>query len=128
MVWLIMRSFSGRHAALQLFKPVQHDVDLRRRRTLLVPLDHQKSLVVWADVVVRRKWAVCLVMPFEQHPGLACRETRLRGNICGHHPVAVAIEELPAAPRPNWFRAAIGRDLPLATRAGKRPDVYLFPA
>src|SRR6266568_4988483 len=32
MVWPIMPLFAGGHATLQLFKPVQHDVDLRRRR------------------------------------------------------------------------------------------------
>src|ERR1700674_1122839 len=43
----------GRHAALQLFKPVQHDVDLRRRRLrLLACLEHQEALAIWRDVVV----------------------------------------------------------------------------
>src|ERR1700682_3514522 len=35
------------HAALQLFKPVEHDVDLRRRGgLLLVGLEHQEALTV----------------------------------------------------------------------------------
>src|SRR5712664_4679123 len=41
-----------RHAALQLFKPVQHDVDLRRGGSLLlVWLEHQEALAVRRDIV-----------------------------------------------------------------------------
>jgi hypothetical protein len=36
----------GRHAALQLFKPVQHDIDLRWGRLLLAGLEHQEALAV----------------------------------------------------------------------------------
>ena len=45
-------SFSGWHAALQLFKPVEYDIDLRRCRVpLRAGLEHQEALAA-----TRRSW------------------------------------------------------------------------
>ena len=47
----------GRHFLLQLFQPVQYDVDLRRGR--LPPFgghEHQEALAVWET---RRNWEAC---------------------------------------------------------------------
>jgi len=38
----------------QLFKPVQHDIDLRGRLRLLVGLEHQKPLAIRGNVIVRK--------------------------------------------------------------------------
>jgi hypothetical protein len=46
---------SGGHAALQLFKPVLHDVDLRRRGSLLGVLDHQKPLAIRGHIIGRAR-------------------------------------------------------------------------
>src|SRR5229473_4291486 len=54
--------FPGGNFLLQLFKPVQHDVDLRRcRLRLLAGLEHQKALAIGRHVVVAgrcRNWRV----------------------------------------------------------------------
>ena len=101
--------FLCRDAALQLFKPVQHYVDLGCRRFLLACLNHQKPLPVGADVVVGLKskdaW---LVLPVEQQFGFGRSEYRLGLDGCDHHPVAVAIEQLAPVPRPDRLNAAFG--------------------
>jgi len=43
----------SRNFLLQLFKPVQDDVDLRCCCRLIIFLDHHKPLAVWRDIVVR---------------------------------------------------------------------------
>src|SRR6266851_7635676 len=106
------------HAALQLFNPVQHDVDLRVcRLRLLDGLDHQEALAIEAYVVVGDWDWRRFVRSLEEHPGRARSETRLRGNIHGHHLAAAAVEQLPTVRIPDRLRAAFRRDLPLAAWA-----------
>src|ERR1700684_3049060 len=85
---------AGRHAPLQLFKPVQHNIDLRRRRLLLLGgLEHQEALAVSRDVVVG-DWDWSRFVPsLKEHPGRARSESRMSGNVHGHHLVAAAVEQ-----------------------------------
>ena len=41
-----------RHAAIQLFEPINDDAQLRGRGFLFAALDHQKVLAVWSHVIV----------------------------------------------------------------------------
>ena len=66
---------SRRNFLLQLFKPVQHDVDSRRRQLLLlVGLEHQEALAVRRHVVVREHFRRQLVQFFKEQTGLARSE------------------------------------------------------
>src|SRR6516162_1343720 len=112
-----LTSFSRWHEALQLFGPVQHDVDLRRRGLVFYDwLEHQEPLAIRGDVVVRPREPTLsgLVVPFEELARFRRREVRLRANVRGHHRVSDAIEKLPPVAIPNRLGPAIGRDLPLA--------------
>jgi hypothetical protein len=78
-----------RNFLLQFFKPVQHDVDLRRRRLhLLDGPEHQEALAVEGHVVVGGSCRDWQVQSLEEHPGLARSETSLCGDVHGHHLVA----------------------------------------
>src|ERR1700674_3811652 len=83
----------GRHAALQLFKPVQHDVDLRRRRLrLLACLEHQEALAIGRHVVVAGRCRNWRVRSLKEHLRLANGETWLSGNVHSHHLVPAAVK------------------------------------
>src|SRR5437899_449705 len=101
------------YAALQLFKPVQHDVDLRWRRLRLFDrLEHQEALAIGGHVVIGECYGRRLVLSLKEHSGFARGETRLSGNVHGHHFVAAAVEQLPPIGIPCWLRTAFRRDLP----------------
>src|SRR6266567_830869 len=60
--------FPCRDAGVQVFKPIQNDIDLCRGTFLLDGFDHQKSLPVWTDVVVWLKGKykrATFIRPFE---------------------------------------------------------------
>src|ERR1700694_1589583 len=110
--------FSRRNFLLQLLKPIQHDVDLRRRRPWLVAgLEHQETLAVGRHVVVGECCWGRRVRSLKEHPWLAHTETRTGGNVPGHNFGAAAVEQLPPVRVLHRLRATFGRDLPLAARA-----------
>ena len=85
----------GRHAALQLFKPVQHDLALPRcRLRLLAGLEHQEALAIGRNVVIGKCVRECRQVLFlKERSGLARSEVRLGGNVHGHHLVVAAEEK-----------------------------------
>src|ERR1700694_5435966 len=120
MVWPILADsiLPGRNFLLQFFKPVQHDIDVRRGRLLLPDgLDHQKSLAVRRYVVVGDREQGRHVVSLKEHPGLACSEARLGGDLHSHHLVTATVEQLPSVRVPYWLSATFRRDLPLAAGA-----------
>src|ERR1700680_3476382 len=131
MVWPILADsiLPGRNFLLQIFKPVQHDVDLCRGRLLLPDgLDHQETLAVRRYVVVGDSEHGRQVVSLKEHPGLACTETRLSGDLHGHHLVTAAVEQLPSVRVPYWLSATFDRDLPLAAGARVGLNVNLIAA
>src|ERR1700676_3809162 len=124
---IMWRSFcSRRHAALQLFKPVQHYVDLRRRRLRLFDgLDHQESLPISRHVIssahltsLDRK-----ILSLEECLGFSGRKCWLRRHFHSHHFAPAAKEQFSAIAVPSRIAAALGRDLPFPARAWIRLDV-----
>src|ERR1700681_1282712 len=100
--------FPRRNFLFQLFKPVQHDADLRRRSLRLLDwLEHQEALAVGSHVVVGERSRGRLVLSLKEHPGPADGETRLSGNVHGHHLVAAAVEQLPPVWVPYWLSSTI---------------------
>ena len=76
---LLLRS--GWHAAFQLFKPIQHHVDLRGRLGLLGAFEHQETLAVRGQVVVgQRSWSGH-VSSLEEHSGFAGRNGMGRARL-----------------------------------------------
>src|SRR3990172_970958 len=77
-------------AALQFFKPVEHDVDLRGLLFLLAGLQHEKSLAVGYHT---EGGCARLIPSLKQYPGLAYGQSWLRCEVHSHHLVAVAVEQ-----------------------------------
>src|SRR5215831_3953142 len=78
-----------RHALLQLFEPVEHYVDLRRRRHVtLAGVHHGKKSIVGRDVEVRRR----IRAAGYERPGevdrVSKRKRRLRRDLQHRHPRA----------------------------------------
>src|ERR1700694_4012305 len=88
----------GRHAALQLFKPVLDDVDLRwRQLRLFGGLEHQEALAIGRHVVVGgRNGRKRLVRSLEKHLRRSRGKARLGGDLHRHH--LLAAESAPDVP------------------------------
>jgi hypothetical protein len=82
------------NAAPELLEPVQHDVDLVRRRIGVHRLDAEEALAVGRDVIGGPAGQAGCIPPFEQQPGSSGREGRRRQDLDRHHPFAVDVEEL----------------------------------
>ncbi len=103
---------------LQLFKPVQHDVDLRQGRSLFAGLEHQEALAVGRHVVVgNRGPASARNGPSNSILGLPAEKLGCVADLYGHHLVAAAVEQFPPVGIPDWLRAAFRRDLPFPARS-----------
>src|SRR5580700_132452 len=96
-----------RNFLLQLFKPVQHHIDLRRRRLpLLAGLEHQEALPVGSHVVVRERCRGRLERSFKEHLRFTHRKGWLRHHAHCHYLVAAAVEQLPPIRIPHWLGTA----------------------
>jgi hypothetical protein len=105
-----------RNSLLQLFKPVQYDVDLRGGGSLFGRLDHQEPLTVRGHIIGRadQRPVARKILPLEKHMWLARGKAGLRGNVHSHHLVPAAVEQVPPVAVPYSLRTAVRRDLPLA--------------
>src|SRR2546423_10874947 len=99
-------SLLNRHTGLQLFGPVEHDVNMRRGRPVLT-LNHQEATTVWGSVEIRPQRNAAFVRRIKQLSRFARRERRRRLDVDGHHRVARAVEQLPAVSRPDWLVTAL---------------------
>src|SRR5215831_13319763 len=100
--------FSPWDATLQLFKPVEHNVDLRRALLLgFSRFYHQETPAVARHVEVwacrRRREESSL----KQYVGFAGGEHRLADNIHCQHLISTAIKELPPVGIPHRFGSTV---------------------
>ena len=113
-----------RNEAFQLLEPIEHNVDFKRCGSVWL-LDHQEP-PIGCDIIIEISGS--LILSLEQFPKIGCPEIRLGLNGCGHHRLAVEIEQLPTDLRPHGLTAAIGRNLDLWAWAGIRLHINLPPA
>jgi len=128
-----MRSFSGRHAALQFLEPVLHYVDLSEvfRLFLFFGLEHKKT-PIRPDRIVRTHRCssvdVAGISAMKKRMRLAGAERWARLDVYGHHSfslIAGSVEEFVALRRPVDFRSSVDGDLTFSAGAGKRLHIYL---
>ena len=94
------------HEALQLFMPVENDVDVSGNGYLFALFDHQEAATVRGDIVILSKI---------QHPVDFLKEDfrfrRMEGgldhNWNGHHLVATAVKEFMSIMGPDRFCSAL---------------------
>jgi len=122
-----LKSFSAGHAALQLFKPVLHDVDLVHRGGMFRAwsLQHGETFAVWVQIKVIVGGAVG-ELAGRPKLGLVGMEGVAGSSVSHRHDLAVrrTIKKLLAVARPFGKDAAARGNLPFATWAGERLNVH----
>jgi len=117
----------GGDESLELFEPVEDDVDARGYRSELAA-DHEKARAVTGHVVFGSPTdgSGREVVPVEKRPGDSKLETRIGGDIHRQERTTMAVKKLLAVRRPQRLRAALGRELPPVSGARIALDVHFF--
>src|SRR5439155_9688130 len=87
--------------SLEVFKPIEHDIDLGRCEFLFTRLDHDEALAIGRDVVVSDPERIRRVMSLEEHSWFGRVEIRLHCDVDHHHLAAIAVKKLPRVPSPD---------------------------
>src|SRR5437870_1751760 len=128
MVWPIMvTSFSRREFAADLIEEIEDEADLVHGSGLFCArgLQHGEALAVGVQVKVRAQPAVG-ELAGRPELGLVGTEGVAGSRVSHRHDLVVlcTIKKLLGVARPLGVEAASGRNLPLASWAGERPNVY----
>src|SRR5438552_4354375 len=114
-------SFTRRSALLQVFEPIEYEVQVLRSRFGGLVLDHEKTLAVGGDVPGS-------VIALEEELGTRSGECRRSRDRDAHDLLVLAVENLASVGRPERPPPALRRDLPLPARSRKGGDINLdFP-